>query len=52
MADIMAANLAKINGMAIPADQDGEAPEAALDGAEPAETQKPKKRGKAAEKGD
>jgi len=51
VADIMAANLAKINGMEIPPDQDGEAPEA-LDGAEPVEPQKPKKRGKSAEKGD
>jgi recombination protein RecA len=52
VADILAANQAKINGMEIPTDQDGEAPEAALDAAEPAETTKPKKRGKSAEKGD
>ncbi len=53
VADIMVANQARINGVAIPDDQDGEAPpEAALEGAEPAEPQKPKKRGKSAEKGD
>ena len=51
VADILAANLAKISGMEIPPDQDGEAPEA-IEGAEPVETQKPKKRGKSAEKGD
>ena len=51
--DILAANQAKISGMTIPTDQDGEAP----DGAEPIEAEAPpapapKKRGKAAEKGD
>jgi recombination protein RecA len=48
-ADILAANTARINGVPIPADQDGEEPEAALDAAE-AEAPKPKKRGKGAEK--
>ena len=51
--DVDQANLAKISGVPIPPDQDGEEPEAALDAAEtPAETEapKPKKRGKGAEK--
>lgn len=52
VADILAANFAKISGVPIPPDQDGEEPEAALDGAEaePAESPKPKRRGKGAEK--
>ena len=51
VADILAANLAKISGVPVPPDQDGPEPEAALEGgAEAAETTKPKKRGKGAEK--
>ncbi len=46
VADIFAANLIKINGVPIPADQDGEEPEAEA----PAAT--PKRRGKSAEKGE
>lgn len=50
-ADILAANFARTSGVPIPPDQDGEEPEAALDAAEAtAETPKPKKRGKGAEK--